>query len=212
MAEKKSYQLKIFVFLVVFCLLIGPSITSAFGSLSKDSIDIIIHDEFGDTIFSESGKVEFEFHTFIELSPGLFLVFTIFEDGLVYFDYFNDNDFAVEVPIHHVWLEDLQWTDRSGKVVDFEIIHSESGAITVDGVTKDSVHFSVDSFELEAFGNFFHDLQIISIHFDKTVSGEYLPIDSTALFLAGLSSNAVWMIPVLVGIAGAGVLIRKKRN
>ena len=42
------------------------------------------------------------------------------------------------------------------------------------------------------------------------VAGELLPIDSTALFLAGLSSSAVWMIPTLAGLAGAGVIIRHK--
>ena len=42
------------------------------------------------------------------------------------------------------------------------------------------------------------------------VAGELLPVDNTALFLAGLSSSAVWMIPTLAGIAGAGVIIRHK--
>ena len=42
------------------------------------------------------------------------------------------------------------------------------------------------------------------------VAGELLPIDNTALFLAGLSSSAVWMIPTLAGLAGAGVIIRSR--
>ena len=42
------------------------------------------------------------------------------------------------------------------------------------------------------------------------VGGEFLPIDSTALFLAGLSSSAVWIIPTLAGLAGAGVIIRSR--
>lgn len=46
--------------------------------------------------------------------------------------------------------------------------------------------------------------------FPPVVGGELLPIDNTALFLAGLSQSAVWMIPTLAGIVGAGVIIRRK--
>ena len=45
---------------------------------------------------------------------------------------------------------------------------------------------------------------------NDVVAGELLPIDNTALFLAGLSSSAVWIIPTLAGLAGAGVIIRQK--
>jgi len=47
------------------------------------------------------------------------------------------------------------------------------------------------------------------------VGGEFLPIDSTALVLAGLQTSAIWMLPVLAGVAGSafGVLyIKHKRN
>ena len=44
------------------------------------------------------------------------------------------------------------------------------------------------------------------------VAGEILPIGSTALFLAGLSQSAIWMIPTALGIAGSGLIIRKLRN
>ena len=42
------------------------------------------------------------------------------------------------------------------------------------------------------------------------VAGELLPMDNTALFLAGLSQSAIWMIPTLAGIAGAGIIIRQR--
>ena len=44
------------------------------------------------------------------------------------------------------------------------------------------------------------------------VAGEFLLIDSTALMLAGLSSSAIWMIPTLAGIAGAGLYLIKFRT
>ena len=44
------------------------------------------------------------------------------------------------------------------------------------------------------------------------VGGELLPIDSTALLLAGLQTSAIWMIPTLAGLAGAGFYIIKFRT
>ena len=44
----------------------------------------------------------------------------------------------------------------------------------------------------------------------EVVAGDLLPIDSTALFLAGLSQSMVWMIPTVLGLAGVGVIIRAK--
>jgi len=44
------------------------------------------------------------------------------------------------------------------------------------------------------------------------VGGELLSIDSTVLLLAGLQSSAIWMLPVLVGVAGAGFYLIKFRT
>ena len=52
-------------------------------------------------------------------------------------------------------------------------------------------------------------------HPPDVVGGELLPIDSTALMLAGLQTSAIWMLPVLAGVAGSafGVLyIKSRRN
>jgi len=48
---------------------------------------------------------------------------------------------------------------------------------------------------------------------DALIGGEFLPIDSTLLLLAGLQTSAIWMLPALVGIAGAGAyLVRARIN
>ena len=50
---------------------------------------------------------------------------------------------------------------------------------------------------------------------EEFVGGELLPIDSTALVLAGLQTSAIWMLPVLAGVAGSafGILyIKSRRN
>ena len=47
------------------------------------------------------------------------------------------------------------------------------------------------------------------------VGGEFIPIDSAALMLAGLQTSAIWMLPVLAGVAGSafGILyIKYRRN
>jgi len=41
------------------------------------------------------------------------------------------------------------------------------------------------------------------------VGGEILPINTSALLLAGLTTNALWILPALAVIAGAGIVILK---
>jgi len=47
---------------------------------------------------------------------------------------------------------------------------------------------------------------------EPQVAGELLSLDSTALFLAGIQSMTVWMVPAVVGLAGAGVYLVKFRK
>jgi len=42
------------------------------------------------------------------------------------------------------------------------------------------------------------------------VGGEFLPIDTTSLLLAGTQNNAAWMIPVIVSAIGIGIVIARK--
>ena len=43
------------------------------------------------------------------------------------------------------------------------------------------------------------------------VAGELLPLNTSALMIAGLSSMSIWMIPAVVGLAGVGVYLVKSR-
>jgi len=47
---------------------------------------------------------------------------------------------------------------------------------------------------------------------DQQVAGQLLPLDNTALFLAGIQSMTVWMIPTLLGLPGAGLYLVKFRK
>lgn len=44
------------------------------------------------------------------------------------------------------------------------------------------------------------------------VAGELLSLSSSALVIGGLASSAVWMIPAIAGIAGAGIYLVKTRS
>jgi len=46
----------------------------------------------------------------------------------------------------------------------------------------------------------------------EPVAGELLPLDNSSLFLAGIQSMTVWMIPTILGLAGAGVYLVKFRK
>jgi len=52
---------------------------------------------------------------------------------------------------------------------------------------------------------------ICEIEFEE-VAGELLPLDTSALMIAGLTSMTVWMIPTVLGLAGAGVYLVKFRK
>ena len=47
---------------------------------------------------------------------------------------------------------------------------------------------------------------------DTRVAGELLPLDTSALMIAGLTSMSVWMIPTVLGLAGVGVYLVKFRK
>jgi len=76
----------------------------------------------------------------------------------------------------------------------FAPVSTDSGLLLITGITD---------------GTFVAELK------DDMVGGELLPIDSTALVLAGLQTSAIWMIPLLAGVAGSafGILyIKSRRN
>jgi hypothetical protein len=45
-----------------------------------------------------------------------------------------------------------------------------------------------------------------------TIGGEFLGIDTTAVLLAGAQMNAAWLIPLVLGTIGIGILVARKLN
>ena len=99
--------------------------------------------------------------------------------------------------------------------VDTGIWHGDETITNVQdppepGLTNDcDVTFEVDSI---FFGSDDQEQLIEVTTPEAVVGGEFLPIDSTALVLAGLQTSAIWMLPVLAGAAGAGFAAFKLRR
>jgi len=58
----------------------------------------------------------------------------------------------------------------------------------------------------------YNDIVYLITEVNTNIAGELLPLDSTSLFLAGIQSMTVWMIPAVLGLAGAGVYLVKFRK
>ena len=52
----------------------------------------------------------------------------------------------------------------------------------------------------------------VSCGLDVPIGGTYIPIDQSALLLAGVQSVSMWMIPVILAGAGIGIFVIKRRN
>jgi len=100
-----------------------------------------------------------------------------------------------------------------------------SSSITSEGVITAEYQFECHpNPDWEVIQVVFDDMPSIqsakvwTVSFDEpkeVVGGEFLPIDSTALVLVGLQTSAIWMLPVLAGVAGSafGILyIKSRRN
>ena len=55
-------------------------------------------------------------------------------------------------------------------------------------------------------------LLIIDFVADTIVGGTSLPLDTTASLVAGFNANSIWMIPTVLGLAGAGFIIFKLKR
>jgi len=131
--------------------------------------------------------------------------------------------------------------DLNTKLVRVEISYTGSDAPTVptltcfDSEAGETEGFFVDGNEIEFFlqvdlkchpnpdweiikftrsaDTLLDSVTIWTASFDEPtqVAGELLPTDFTVLFLAGIQSMSVWMIPTVLGLAGAGIYLVKFR-
>jgi hypothetical protein len=108
--------------------------------------------------------------------------------------------------------------DGVGDEIDDQCIPSPPGAIVdQDGCSdedNDGVEDSIDQC-LDSLPDAIVDetgCGIMEPGTGSPVAGELLSINSSALVIGGLASSAVWMIPAVAGIAGAGIYLVKLRT
>ena len=82
---------------------------------------------------------------------------------------------------------------------------------TVDEVFMDRKN-TAEIFCIDPVPNIIGDMSMAQV-IVLFVGGEYLPIDSITLFIAGIQGSAIWMVPAIAGVAGAWVyLVRTRKN
>ena len=115
-----------------------------------------------------------------------------------------------EPPTNPNLICDPEGGDIEGFLVNTE--EPEPGFIIWDLKCHPNPDFEVISFEKTAPLQSILEVLIWTASFDEQpVAGKLLPLDSTALLLAGIQSMTVWMIPTVLGLAGAGVYLVKYR-
>ena len=80
-------------------------------------------------------------------------------------------------------------------------------------IAWEDLAFNVDTLTLgdDDYDDMMYLVTNVDDNIFKQVAGELLPLDSTALLIGGLTSMSVWMIPTVLGLAGAGVYLVKHR-
>jgi len=132
-------------------------------------------------------------------------------DGLLYYvtddEYQRIDDFSVD-PCDVTDISVSGDIDRPGALL---FIPTENHfLIVLDGDELFSLT-TTSGADLDSIGDLDHKSRGLALIGEIFVGGEFLPIDSTALMLAGLQSSAIWMLPVLAGAAGIGAYYIKTR-
>ena len=151
------------------------------------------------------------------------------EDGSISITYFEVPQPPLDPYIFHI--NDIDWLDEAGNEVPGEITDVDCQVFDIDfpigfsvpvdwgnGPDGSSVWIDVDLPTLEFMGPFPEpSIQYVyaTEHVEPpttSVAGKLLPLDNSALMIAGLTSMSVFMIPAVLGLAGAGVYLVKFRK
>jgi len=187
-------------------LLLLVNLPQADANLCGDEVTVKINDITDNTIYMMSGIAPFVDTFFI--TPEVFIDFEVMCDGLILWDYNNNDVSDQQVPGHSFWFTDLMWTDANGEVVDFFVTGFCDTNIIATGSTPTTAHATIDPFNIQADSSLLCDLQLVSMH--NAIGGEISPITTSALLLAGAQNSMAWMIPVLISGIGFAIVIARK--
>ena len=200
---------KVLPLIGISVLLLLFNLPQAEATLCGDTVNVIVKDPQDNVLFSTSGIVPFG--DSFGITEDVDVLFTTFCDGTLHWDYSNlDPNNPHQIPEHSFWWTDLMWTDvPGGKVVDFFVVLGAlcESPIMSNGFTDTSAHAFVNAFEIPANDFLQCDLKVTSQH---PVGGEFIPMSSSSLLLAGAQNSMAWMIPVLVSSIGIAIVIARK--
>ena len=123
----------------------------------------------------------------------------------------------------HIFLDgnpvgDTGFLGWSGAPPPFDLLPLMSGIIDLGPVSPGTHEISLQGEgqisgcnigELAGWGG---TLTTFTESLEQIVSGNILPLNTTALFISGITSGAIWMVPTLAGIVGAGVYLIRTRT
>jgi len=154
-------------------------------------------------------------------SPAFAVFDCTFTEGQMINENFGLNE---EVPVNglidcnntvQTWTSDSSSCDEIGVAVGGGVANTGNGiSIDFDAINNelgnDEGHCTI---EWEIFTHSGASVPLIQeLWFnERQVAGELLPLDSSALMIAGLTSMSVWMVPAVAGLAGVGVYLVKYR-
>jgi len=203
-------------------VLVAGMTSPAFANPMGDTVLILI-----DGVEAEPQNIELEVvpgpeFEFELLSAGSKFTVDI-EDGAIWIDFPNGYLLGDEAAFT-VHIEDIEWLDENGNKIQGEIVDLFCETFE-------------DGFPIRVLGHSFSNFEGASVvwidveplftplgpqlsvrceytveHVETQVAGELLPLDNSALMIAGLTSMSVWMVPAVAGLAGAGVYLVKFRK
>jgi len=105
-------------------------------------------------------------------------------------------------------------TDSSGNVFVTAVTFGGIFKITPGGVITQISGFGGRSVATDSSDNVFFSSgnSLFKLELQVLVGGTSIPIDTTALLVAGFNVNSIWMIPTVLGLAGAGIAIFKLKR
>jgi len=209
----KRHLLSIALFSAVLGLLFSP--TSASASLIGDSVTVELFDGAGNSadqqtqVVTQGAGPEFILNTGsdeqvnVDIESSTISITYIENQGGFFTWGSSTNPVTVKIT-------SLNWIGQSGIISGANIVSPPSGfGETVQLIGQNGIQ--VDTNIMQANGFFQPVTVVVQLETTHTIGGELLPIDSTALLLAGIQSSAIWMLPVLVGAAGVGAFYIKTR-
>jgi len=197
---------------VVALVLVAGMTSPAYASLVGDTIHFKVSSPAAGTIFCEGDAVV--------------------EDPGVEVPNCGGTGIEVDIDANSIWFEsvgplgdgttvsnllfeftDLDWFNNpNGKIIGVELVNPQTVPISTLEFGDHSISVENDQFTLDCGGP---PECIIEWHIDietfHPVAGELLPLDNSALMIAGLTSMTVWMVPTVLGLAGVGVYLVKFR-